>query len=388
MKSTIRLGKIAGIPIGIHYSWFAVLVFFSWSLATRLLPSLNGGWSTATYWAIGVVAALLLFVSVLIHELAHSVVARARGFPVEGITLFLLGGVSSLKAEARGPRDEFIIAAVGPAASLVLAGLLLLAYRVIGGNELPLWLWQVETTRLTPFESVLFYLWFINLVLAIFNLLPAFPLDGGRVLRSVVWGATGSLSRATKVASRGGQVMGILLIAVGVLEIFNRNMWGGMWLAFIGWFLYSTAGATQRESEAQASLRGMLVRDVMDRDPETVGPEVSLADIVFGPLLHKGARALPVCEDGHLIGIITLTDVKGVPQHRWREARVRDEMTPMPLWSVTPEDELAQGLQLLAEHSVNQAPVVEGVRLVGLLTRADITQQLHSRRELGLGPER
>ena len=375
MKSTFRVWKIAGIEVGVHYSWFAVLALFSWVLSDQVLPSdpEYAGWSTTRYWATGIIVTLLLFVMVLMHELAHSLVARARGFHVEGITLFILGGVSTLRAEVRGPKDEFVISAVGPMTSLVLAGLFWLGLQAI-------------PDRTTSVAAVVWYMWVVNLALAIFNLLPAFPLDGGQVLRSAVWGVTGSLTKATRVASGGGRIMAVLLIAVGVFAIFRGTPWFGVWMGVIGWFLYSAATSSLRDLELQSSLRSILVMDVMVRKPETIYPEVTIGDVVFEHFLQNGNRALPVTEGDTLIGIFTLTDAKKVPQYRWSDVRVKDAMTPAPLWSLRPDDQLSHALELLAEHSLNQAPVVEEGRMMGLLTRAGIIEHLHSRQELRVAP--
>ena len=235
MNGNIRVGKIAGIDFSIHYSWFVVVAIFSWILGDSVLPSRYHGWAGPTYWGVGVLAALLLFASVLVHELAHSLVAKARGLPVEGITLFLFGGVSSLSADSRGPRDELIVAAVGPLASLGLFVVLWVLYKGVS-----------DTT--TPFAAVLWYLWFINLALAIFNMLPAFPMDGGRVLRSAIWAITGSRQRATKFAARAGQLVGLLLIAGGFVEMITGEVLSGMWTAFIGWFLFGAASSARRET--------------------------------------------------------------------------------------------------------------------------------------------
>ena len=379
MGSTLRLGKIAGIDVGIHYSLFFVLLFFSWSLARNFLPGLNSSWSTPTYWAVGFLAALLLFVSVLLHELAHSVVARASGFEVKGITLFLLGGVSNLQAEAKGPRDEFVISAVGPAASLALAGLLFLAYRVIGGEAAPATPFGAVTVPLSVVEAVLLYLWFINLVLGIFNLLPAFPLDGGRTLRAIIWAVTGSLSSATKVAAGSGQAMGVLLILLGVWQVLQGNLWGGLWFAFIGMFLNRSASSARKEMKVETRLRGFGVKDAMRLDPPTIDPDASVSSLVYGPLMQQqSTRAVLVCERGMLIGIISLSDIKGVPQHRLALATVRERMTSAPLWTLKPEDELVHALEMLGEHSINQAPVLEEGRLVGLLSRDTLNKSGHS----------
>ena len=370
LKPTIRLGRIAGIEIGIHYSWFAALALFTWIFADQFFPSFYR-WSILTYWSTAFVSALLLYVSVLIHELAHSLVAKTRGIAVEGITLFLLGGVSNLRADAGGPKDEFVISAVGPATSLALSGIF----------GLTLQTFQNEVTLL---HGVVFNLAIINLLLAIFNLLPAFPLDGGRVLRSVLWGVTGSFEKATAIAARGGQLLGFILIAWGIFRITQRDLWG-IWSILIGWFLFSTASSSQQQTQPESIMKGIFVRDVMNRRPGSVEPDLLMSEAVYEHFLRYGTRALPVCEGDQLVGILTLTDVKRVPQDQWNWVQVSRAMTQVPLWSVGPDDELDQALDVLAKHSLNQAPVLEGSRLVGMLSRADIIQFLHSSKELGIG---
>ena len=369
MKSTIRLGKIAGIEVGLHYSWFPVLALFSWYLARIILPQrqLYSQWASATYWAIGLAVALLLFGSVLIHELAHSLVARARGYPVQGITLFLLGGVSNLGLESRRARDEFLISAAGPLASLLLFGVLWALFHAVPDET-------------TPLAAVVWYLWFSNLALALFNLLPAFPMDGGRVLRSVVWAATGSSSKATWVASRAGQLLGFVWLGLGGLLIF-WGIWEGFWIVLIGWFLQSSATASLRQMKESAGISSIRVGEVMDWKPDIIGPETSLADAIRGRALKEDGGALLVCVSGRLKGVLTHVDVEGVPQERWHDVMVGEAMTRVPLWYVTPEDEIYRALGLLAEHSINQAPVLDGDRLVGLLTKTDIIRYLHSDRE-------
>ncbi len=228
MPGSLHLGKIAGIDIYIHFSWLIIFVFLTWSLATGWFPQLYPGWSTATYWLVSAVAALLLFVSVLLHELAHSFVARARGLPVKNITLFIFGGVSNIQQEPTSPGVEFQVAVVGPVVSLLIgfvAYLLMLPLR--GSNS--------------PLQGILFYLGVTNILLGIFNLIPGFPLDGGRVLRSIVWKASGSLLRATRVATIVGQIIAYLFILLGIWLFFGGNVLNGIWFGFIGWFLLSSA---------------------------------------------------------------------------------------------------------------------------------------------------
>lgn len=388
LKPTIRLGKIAGIDVGVHYSWFPVLALVTWSLASGFLPDQFRGWGEPAYWATGLLAALALFASVLVHELAHSIVAKSRGFPVEGITLFLLGGVSSLKAESRRARDELIISSVGPLTSLALSGVFgvaLLAFRRSGGGDAAE-VWYLGTLSIsnTPVAAVLSYLALINLLLAAFNTLPAFPLDGGRVLRSVIWGVTGSLSKATGIAARGGQAVGLAMIGLGAFAVLEGSLLQGLWFGLIGWFLHGAATGQRKEMEVEGFARGVRVRDVMDEHPVVIGPDVTISDAVHDYFVRGSARSFPVCEGVRLLGIITLTDVKNVPQDMWGAVRVRDEMTPTPLRQVAPDDELARALALLGEHSIHQAPVMVGDRLVGLLTRAHVIRYLHSRGGPGL----
>ena len=387
MRPSIRVGRIAGIDIGIHYSWFAVLALVSWSLGSELFPDRFPGWSAGAYWATGVVGALLLFASVLVHELAHSLVAKARGFPVEGITLFLLGGVSNLKAEARGPRDELVISVVGPLTSLLLAavfGASLLAFRDSGDTPGASVLFASPATLDNhPAAALAWYLAMVNLLLAVFNLLPAFPLDGGRVLRSVLWAVTGRFSQATAVAARGGQALGLLAIGLGAYQVI-LGYWGGLWVALIGWFLHSAATSTNRQAAFESEFQGVRVRDVMDAHPATISPDASVSEAVFDHFLNSSTRSLPVCDGSSLVGIITLTDVEAVPREQWNWVKVGERMTAVPLQKVAPEDDLSYALDLLGRHSIQQAPVLEGGRLVGLLSRAHIFVYLHSRRELGV----
>ena len=387
MRASIRLGRIAGVEVGVDYSWFAILALISWSLADGFLPGHFPGWNAGTYWATGIVAALMLFASVLVHELAHSLVARARGIQVHGITLFFLGGVSSLKAESRRPRDEFVISVVGPLTSLALAlgfGTVLLAFNAgSGAATTELWFLVLMNVKSTPVSAVVWYLALINLLLAGFNLLPAFPMDGGRMLRSGIWAFTGSLSRATKVAARGGQTIGLLLMVLGVLGILQGLFLAGIWFALIGWFLFSAATSSRGETVVEDAVRGVPVRDVMEVNPATIGPETTISDAVYEHFVRRGTRSLLVCEGDKLLGIMSLTDVKGIPRDQWGGVKVREGMTSVPLKQVGPEDDLSEALALLGQHAIHQAPVVDGGRVVGLLSRAHIIRYLHSRRDTG-----
>ncbi len=228
MTSTFRLGRIAGIPLGLHYSFFVLLALLTWRVSGDFLPDQYPGWDLWVYWATGAISAVLLSASVVVHELAHSLVARSRGIAVGGINLFILGGVSHLEADSRHARDEFLIAVVGPATSVLISVILWGVWSVLrGGNS--------------PVNAIIWYLALVNLVLGIFNLLPVFPLDGGRVLRSIIWAVTGSHRGATRVASGFGRIAGVGLMALGVVWLVSGNYMGGVWLALIGWFVQNAA---------------------------------------------------------------------------------------------------------------------------------------------------
>ena len=371
MPSSIAIGRILGIRVDIHFSLFLIVAFLSWSLATGFLPDRYPNWSTATYWSTGFVCALSLFVSVLLHEFAHSLVAIRRGYKVEGITLFLLGGVSNIASESRRALDDFVISVVGPLTSLAIAVVIGVVVLVSGGSS--------------PAYAALEYVAIINLLLGLFNLLPAFPLDGGRVLRAAIWAVTGSFRRASGISTRSGQVVGLLLVGFGVFQVIQGHALQGIWAVLVGWFLNRAASASRSLDEVESVLDGVTVGDVMDVAPPTVGPEVTVYEAVFDHLVRGAARALMVCEGERVVGILSITDVKKIPPAYWGERSVRDVMTPAPLKSLTPKDGLDEALSLLGENGIHQAPVVVGDRLVGLLNRAHLIQHIHGMRENDTG---
>ncbi len=370
MKSSLRLIRIAGIDIGIHYSWLVIFVLLSVTLSVGVFPQLYPEWDTTTYWVVGILVTLLLFVSVLLHELAHSFVARARGIPVHSITLFILGGVSNIEEEPEEPKVEFSMAIVGPLSSLVLAGIF--------------WgLLQLVEDRQSPVAGVLTYLALINFVLAIFNLLPGYPLDGGRVLRSILWGRTGNLVMATNIAATVGQAMGWGLIAFGLLQLFVGNV-GGIWLAFIGWFLSTSADASRRDLTMREQLKGVRVSEVTGAGPEGISPDATIAELVSRVFRGEHRRAVPVCRDNQVLGIVTVTDVRELPRDQWERTSVRDIMTREPLYSVSPRDDLNAAMSLITKHDVNQVLVMDDTTCAGLVNRADILNYLQLSQELGL----
>jgi Zn-dependent protease len=362
MQGSFKVGTVAGIEVRVHYTWLLALFFISWSLAVGYFPSTNRTLSASTDWVLGVAAALLLFASVLVHELGHSLVATVRGLRVENITLFIFGGVSSIAQEATSARDEFLVAVVGPLISLLLAGVF--------------WVIAQVTPAASAVGALAGYLAFTNLLLGLFNIVPGFPLDGGRVLRSIVWALTGDMARATRVASYVGQVFAFLLIAWGVVQVLGGDLFGGLWIAFIGWFLNTGAEGSRQQLAVRSVLDGVPVTTVMDASPAVASPGLSVRDFVMEHALRRGHRALPVVEDGRLVGIVSVADARHVEQDAWGATPVSAVMTRMPLKTLPPEADLAAAMELMVENSIHQVPIVHDGTLVGMVSRADVMRYM------------
>jgi len=373
MPGSLRLGKIFGIDIYIHISWIIILVLLTWSLEVGWFSVGYPGWSTVMYWLVSFIAALLLFVAVLVHELAHSLVARARGLSVKSITLFIFGGVSNIEREPESPGVEFQIAVVGPIASLLIGGLAYLLLLALGKNT-------------SPLAAILAYLGLANILLGVFNLIPGFPLDGGRVLRSIVWKINGNLRRATRVVTIVGEVIAYLFILAGIwLFLGFGDLITGLWIGFIGWFLLSSAQSANSEVMLQSVLRGVTVGEVMNTSPVTVPANISLQKLVDEYFLPLGLRSAIVTQVDQLAGLITLSDIRHVPREEWGQVPVGHAMIPQDrLHVVTPQQNLNDVLPLMVGRDVNQLPVVQDGRLVGVLSRDAIMRYLEVRRSLGL----
>lgn len=375
MASSFRIGRIAGIDIGVNYTWIFAFFLITWSFAVGVFPQWSPGSSTLGYWAAGFIEALLMFVCVLLHELAHSLVARSRGLNVGSITLFIFGGVSNLQEEPAKAGTEFYMAVVGPATSLVLA---VVFYAVF----------LIFPVRTSLTAVTVFYLAYVNLSLGIFNLIPGFPLDGGRVLRSIIWGATKNLRTATNIAAGMGQLFGWLFIGIGVYLAFTGDILNGLWIAFIGWFLNSAADSSRRELTMRETLRGVQVRDVMDPTPACIGPETPVSDVVQQTFFQAGYRAAPICQGDKIGGIVTITDVKKIPQEKWTTTPVSQIMTREPLYTVNEDDDLGAAVRLLSAHDLNQLIVLKEGRLAGLLNRSHVIRYLQLRQELNISKGR
>jgi Zn-dependent protease/CBS domain-containing protein len=364
MPGSFPVARIFGIRVEINFSWLIIFVLLAASLAVGWFPQMVPSRSAGTYWIMGIIASFLLFASVLAHELAHSLVARARGLPVSSITLFIFGGVSNLTREPRKPSVEFIMALVGPVTSLVIGGISWVIGLAVGVHA-PL------------VAAVLIYLGVANVLLGVFNLIPGFPLDGGRVLRSIIWGATGNSQTATRWAARVGQVVAFLFILWGIWQFFAANLLGGIWLIFIGWFLLSASQAAVGQATIERLFQGVTAADVMNPAPIPVPPEQSISNLLHDYFIPRGLRAAPVMEDGRLLGLVTLSGIRHIPRERWSDVPVREAMVPIErLHMVHPEQKLKDVLPLMAQQDVNQLPVVDDGRLVGMIGRDSIVRYL------------
>jgi Zn-dependent protease/predicted transcriptional regulator len=372
MPGSFRIGSIAGIDIYIHISWLIILVFLTVSLATGWFPAITPGYSISTYIILGFIAAILLFVSVLLHELAHSFVARARGLPVKNIVLFIFGGVSNIEQEPHSANTEFLMAFVGPLVSLIIGALCYGLLLLVRGSR-------------SPIEDLLIYLASANILLGIFNLLPGFPLDGGRVLRSIVWKITGNQYRGTQVATIVGQIIAYIFIFIGIwLFFFSGQPFDGIWFGFIGWFLLSAAQTARAQATLETTFRGVTVAQVMNTQPMTVPANISLQKLVDEYFIPQGLRSALVLQGDQLAGLITLSDIRHVPRAEWPQTPVGFSMIPVDqLHTVTPQQKLTEALPLITSNNVNQLPVVENGKLVGIITREAIIRSLQVRQSLG-----
>ncbi len=374
LKSSIPIGRLFGVSIRLHFSWFIIFALVTWALAAGYFPSIYPNWSVATSVIAGIITSLLFFASVLAHELMHSVVAQASGIPVKSITLFIFGGVSQITSEPQQPKVEFRVAVAGPLTSILLGGV----FWVI---------WFALPARYEEVTAVAFWLGWINLLLAGFNLLPGFPLDGGRVFRSILWWRSRNLRWATKWASNTGRGLGFLFIFAGVALIFlGPGYWfNGLWLAFIGWFLGNAAVGSYRQLVVQQMLQGHAASEIMTRDCVSVGPDTTVAKLVSEHILPSGNRCLVVTEDSQLEGLIALPDVKKLPQEQWSDRKVSEIMVPYDkLERVSPDEDLATVMNTLTQYDINQVPVVEGNKIVGMIDRDNLLSFINVRDKLGM----
>lgn len=368
MTSSLKLGRIAGVEIGIHWSWLVIFALFVWSLADVVFPDTNPGLSDGAYLTMAVVAVPLFFGSLLLHELGHATRASREGMEIAGITLWLFGGVAQFRGMFPSAGAEFRIAIAGPIVSLLIGALALTAALLI---PLP-----------AAVDGVVFWLGYINLVLLVFNMIPALPLDGGRVLRSALWARKGDFLAATRTAAAIGQGFGRLLIALGVVAMLFGGAIGGLWFVFIGWFLLAAAEAERRSAETRRALTGIEVDDVMVRKPVSVDPGMPLDEFMRDCFFPHRHVAYPVIEGGHPVGLISFRSVLELPEEAWAGRRVGDVMVPLErLPTLDPRTPLESAVELLAGSESNRGLVLVGDQLAGLLSITDATRVIEARNE-------
>jgi len=385
MKNGLRMGRLFGINIYLDWSWLLIFLLVAWSLATQF-ALMHPAWGPELAWSVAIAAALLFFASVLAHELAHSIVAQAQGIPVRNITLFLFGGVANIQQEPRSPRGEFLLAIVGPLTSLAIGGFCLLAVSLFAPLSADAALNPgLAFASLDPLTTLLLWLGSANIVLGIFNLLPGFPLDGGRVLRAILWGVTGNFRTATRWAAGVGQVLAWLLIFSGIAMIFGveipffgTGLIGGLWLAFIGWFMSSAARQSYQQVVVHDMLEGVPAARLMRANVPAVSPGTSTSDLVHHYVMGTDERAFPVLDGDRLLGLVTLEDIRKVAREDWDTTSAAEIMTPADqLAVVQPQDDASAALDKLTERNVHQVPVISNGHLVGLVRSSDIMRWLN-----------
>jgi Zn-dependent protease len=362
----IYLFKILGFEVNIDPSWFVIAAVVTWSLAEGIFPARFEGLSSQTYWLMGAIGALGLFGSIIFHDLCHSIVARQYGMPMKGITLFIFGGVAEMKDEPPSPKAEFLMAIAGPISSVVLGLALYFVWRMGRGAGWPV-----------PLNGVIRYLAWLNLMLAGFNMVPAFPLDGGRVLRSILWAVKKNLRWATRIASQLGSWFGMFMIAVGVLDIITGDLWGGVWLFLIGMFLRRASQMSYQQLVIRRGLEGEPVRHFMRTDLVTVPASILLSELVENYFYKYHFRLFPVVQDGRLIGCITAQQVKAVPREQWDQQTVAQVAVPCsPRTTTSPGADAMQVLALMNQTGNSRLMVVENDALVGIITLKDMLRFL------------
>jgi Zn-dependent protease/predicted transcriptional regulator len=368
----LKIFELFGFSVSIDLSWIIIAVLVTWSLAAGIFPRYLQGLPRATYWYMGVLGALGLFASIIIHELFHSLVARRFGLPIRGITLFLFGGVAEMADEPPSAKAEFYMSIAGPITSIVLGFLFLAVY----------WLGNTDAWP-KPLLGIVFYLGAINLILAAFNLIPAFPLDGGRVLRSALWSRRGNIRWATMVASRIGSAFGVGLIVLGVVYFISGAFLGGMWWALIGLFVRRASQTSYQRVLIRKALEGEKVGRFMKTDPITVQPGISIEDLVEDYVYKYHYKMYPVLKNGSPLACVTTKEIKDVPRERWKTTRVADVARACSVENaISPERDATEALSLMGKTGQSRLMVMESGRLVGVITLKDLLRFLTVKMEL------
>jgi Zn-dependent protease/CBS domain-containing protein len=362
--SRMKLFTLLGFEVKVDASWIVIAVLVTWSLAKMAFPSWYPDLAPETYWIMGAVGALGLFGSIVAHEFCHSLVARKFGMPMKGITLFIFGGVAEMGDEPPTARAEFWMAIAGPLSSMAIGAVFYLVYR---GGEAGGWN--------TPVNAVIYYLGYINFILAAFNLLPAFPLDGGRILRSILWGAKDNLRWATRVSSSIGAAFGLGLIFLGILQFIGGNVIGGVWMFLIGMFLRNAAQMSYQQLLVRKALEGETVRRFMNPDPVTVQDSITVAKLVEDYIYKYHYKMFPVMAGEKLVGCITTREVKEIPREAWDRESIREAVSPCSEDNtISPETDAIKALAMMNQTGASRLMVVENGRLVGLVTLKDLLE--------------
>jgi len=367
---SLRLGKLAGIPVYLDPSWFIIFVLLTWTLAASYFPAEFKGWPVLEYWIIGAITTVFLFASVLLHELGHSVVVLRYKVPVRKITLMIFGGVAQIESEPPHALAEFWIAIAGPAVSFALAGIFGLLAPAFSG--------------ITPVLAIAKYLAYINGVLGLFNLIPGFPLDGGRIFRAVVWGTTHDFRRATQIAANIGRLAAFMMILFGAWQIFAGNFGGGIWIAFIGWFLQSAANAQLQQQKFQDLLVDHTVSQAMSRSYTVLTPDTTFEQLMDRPILGTGGHSFVIKEGEETIGLLTLHQIKQVPREQWAATLVGQKMIPInQLHTAAPNELLVDVIKSMKNDESHQILVFDGDNLLGILSSESLVNFLRTLQELG-----
>jgi Zn-dependent protease len=375
LPGSIKLFTIFGIPVDINATWLIAVAIITWSLSTAAYPSFFTTWSTSQYWLAGIITTLLLFTSVLAHELGHSLVALSQGLKVSGITLLLFGGVSKIQGEASRPRNEFFIAFAGPAVSLLI-GVVLVGWWIKFG--------PIYENDVKLYHGILFFTGWMNILVAGFNLLPGFPMDGGRVLRSAVWAVTGSTDKATNVAVRVGRVVFYVLIGWGAWQVINGDIVGGMWIALIGWFLMSSGRNEVKTERANRNGRSVGTDNFLNFEvgmatkpmPPMIESGWSVEQMSYQGLPENSLASMPVAKNGELIGFVVRQDLDAVPLERTPEVTIGELMNPNSLRVISTHEPVSEALRSMDRNRVNQLVVMDGDFVIGIITREDIVRAL------------
>jgi len=372
MYRSIRLSQILGIPISVDPSWIVIFLLVSWTLSVGWFPQTNPNLSSGLYWVLGIISALFLFASLLAHEMAHSLVAKRFGIPIKGITLFIFGGVAQMGREPENPKAEFLMAIAGPLTSFTLGFIFLVLAALAALNP-----------ALGVVESICSYLFLLNFIVGTFNLLPGFPLDGGRILRSSIWHFTNNFRRATEIAANFGKTIAYLMILWGFVNFVLGSLIGGIWMILIGFFLREAAASSYQQVLTKGVLHGVHIGDIMTPHVISIPPLATVQEAIDTYFLRHHHMTFPVAEQDKIVGLVSLQDIKRLPHDTWRERRVFEVMLPVTeKYTLSPQDEAVEALTHMVRDDLSALPVIQGGHLLGIITQRDIFRFLKIKMDL------